>query len=161
LSRLFSLGHPFGASSEHAIPGALIARPARQIIEIIDPRHRGSAPDLPLWLQMIALTDATPANTPIIGSGEKWRTALAAKMLEPSTAIISNLGIDLRGFARHPELIDRTDYGHPVGLAGQALTIRAVTDRYFVRIDVSLIGHLTAMALPVDFHRPQLHGFRT
>src|SRR6186713_3621895 len=65
---------------------ALVARPSRQIPDIVDPRRGGAAPDLPRRLELIALADAAPADAPVVrpavAAGEQRGTTALAKMLE-------------------------------------------------------------------------------
>jgi hypothetical protein len=134
-----------------------VARPARQGLEVTDPRYGGATPDLPRRLEPVALTDAAPANSPIVGTaltaGKKRGTAIAAEVLKAGPAIVAGLGVDFRGLTRHPDLLSRADHRHAVGRSGQHLTIRAVADRHPRRIDLGLIGHSAAMASPVYVHR--------
>src|SRR5882757_4685241 len=139
---------------------ALVARPPRQIPDIVDPWRGGATPDLPRGLELIALADGAPADAPVVrpavAAGEQRGTTILAKMLEARAAIVAGLRVDLRRRARHADLFFGADHRDPVRRARQVLAIGAVADRYFRGIDVGPIGHPPAMALPVDFHPLQL-----
>src|SRR5262245_31577895 len=139
---------------------ASVSRPSRQVLDIVDPRRGGPAPYLPQWLEFAALANATPADAPIVwpafAAGEQRRAAGFAEMLEARVAVIAGLRINFRCRARLPDLRSGTEHRHPVRRARQVLTIGAVADRYFRRVDVGLVADPPAMALPVDFHARQL-----
>src|SRR5260370_31089083 len=86
-----------------------------------DPGHRGSAPDLPPRLDLVALADTAPANPPVVraalAAGEKRRTAFRAEMLEARPAVIAGLGVDLRQLPRHPDLVAPAARRHPARLS--------------------------------------------
>jgi hypothetical protein len=135
----------------------LIARSARQSLEIIDPRYGRAAPDLPHRPEPVALTNTAPANSPIVGATlaacKKRGTALPAKMLKARAAVVTGFCVDFGSVAGHPDVLRRADYRYPVGRAGQRLTIRTVTDRNPCRINVGRVSHAATMALPVYVHR--------
>src|ERR1700682_5020502 len=97
-----------------------------------------------------------PANPPAVAAalaaGEERGTAFGAERLKARPAVSAGLGVDLGHLPRHPDLFARADHRDPVGRSGQRLAICAVTDRHSLWIDVGLISHRTAMALPVDIH---------
>jgi hypothetical protein len=124
------------------------------------PWHRRSAPDLPPRLELIALADTAPANSPVVGAafaaGEQRGTTFSAEMLKARPAVIARFRVDPGRSPRHPYLFARANHRDPEGRSSQHLAIRAMTDRDTFRVDVGLIGHRTAMALALDIHLVQL-----
>jgi hypothetical protein len=146
-------------------PRLPVARPARYQADIVHPRGRRSAPDLPHRPEPVALTDTAPADSPIVGTTltarEKRGTAFATEVLKTCPSVIAGPGVDLRGLPRHQDVVQRADHRYPVGRAGEPLTIRAVADRHALWIDIGLIGHVAAMAPSIYLHSslPPLASF--
>src|SRR5882672_11023257 len=121
-----------------------------------------AAPDLPLRYQLIALAHGADADVvdlrPIAGRCcIDWRSAARTESLYALAAALPGLHIN-GGLARQntKAMVRRRDRDSKRG-ARQHLAVGAVTDRGALRIDISRIGDVAAVAASVDFHLPPLH----
>src|SRR5215472_8447068 len=149
---LFSLAATIGARSERSF-----GRHTRQSPEIVDPWCGRAAPDLPCGPEPTTLAYTAPADPEIIGptlaAGEQRRATVAAEMLVAGVAVVAALSVHPRRRAGQMDVLRGADHGYAIGRAGQRLAVRAMADRYLHRVDFGLVGHASAMALPVDPHR--------
>jgi hypothetical protein len=73
-------------------------------------------------------------------------------MLEARAAVVTGLGVDLRPVAAQPHLLAIANRRDAIGRTGKRLAVRAMADRNFAGIDVSLVTDATTMTLTVDAH---------
>src|SRR3984885_5859195 len=137
--------------------GALLRLALWQIGKLRHPRPGRTRPNLPLWMQTIALAqDADAQHVGLLGPVARRRRidrrpAFRTKGLRAAVAAFRGLDVDRR-FAGRLEGVAGNRNGNAERGSADGLTIRAVTDRHLFRIDFRFDVDEAAMAGAVDFH---------